>query len=36
MWPDVIPKLIKSFINGVNNDFLMIPYSDRDIIIFFF
>ena len=33
MWPDVIPKLINSFVNGVNNDFLMIPYSDGDITI---
>ena len=28
-WPDVIPKLINSFMNGVNNDFLRIPVTQK-------
>ena len=28
-WPDVIPKFINSFVNGVNNDFLRIPVTQK-------
>ena len=28
-WPDVIPKLIDSFVNGVNNDFLRIAVTQK-------
>ena len=28
-WPDVIPKLINSFVNGVNTDFLRIPVTQK-------
>ena len=28
-WPDVIPKLLNSFLNGVNKDFFRIPVTQK-------